>query len=66
MIKDPVCGMTVNPQTAASVQYKGRTYHFCSQTCKSMFEREPEKYEKDEKQNLDRPLCCSYKIVERP
>ncbi len=45
MIKDPVCGMMVNPQHAkASVQYKGITYYFCSQMCKTLFEREPEKY----------------------
>ena len=45
MTKDPVCGMAVNPQNAsASAQYKGQTYYFCSQLCKSMFEREPEKY----------------------
>ncbi|HEY9152520.1 MAG TPA: YHS domain-containing protein [Anaerolineales bacterium] len=45
MEKDPVCNMAVNPQQAAArVQYKGRTYHFCSKMCKIMFEREPEKY----------------------
>ncbi|MEW6405168.1 MAG: YHS domain-containing protein [Chloroflexota bacterium] len=45
MHKDPVCGMTVNPQnTATSVQYRGQTYYFCSQQCKTMFERETEKY----------------------
>jgi Cu+-exporting ATPase len=47
MIRDPVCGMTVNPQNAAaSIQYQGQTYYFCSQLCKTMFEREPEKYVK--------------------
>jgi YHS domain-containing protein len=47
MIKDPVCGMTVNPMSAAaSFQYQGQTYYFCSQLCKTMFEREPEKYVK--------------------
>jgi len=47
MMKDPVCGMTVNPQHATvSIQYKGQTYYFCSQLCKTMFEREPEKYVK--------------------
>jgi YHS domain-containing protein len=47
MIKDPVCDMTVNPQNAAaSIQYQGQTYYFCSQLCKIMFEREPEKYVK--------------------
>ena len=49
MIKDPVCGMEINPQHAtASIQYKGQTYYFCSQLCKTMFEREPEKYAKGE------------------
>jgi P-type Cu+ transporter len=49
MIKDPICGMTVNPQTAAfSVHYRGQTYFFCSQMCRMMFEREPEKYKKVE------------------
>lgn len=49
MNKDPVCGMTVNPQhAAASFQYQGQTYYFCSQLCKTMFERELEKYAKTE------------------
>lgn len=49
MVKDPVCGMAVNPQHAAvSIQYQGQTYYFCSQLCKTMFEREPEKYVKSE------------------
>lgn len=43
--KDPVCGMKINPQSAvATVQYEGQTYYFCSQLCKSVFERESEKY----------------------
>ena len=50
MIKDPVCGMTVNPQLAAeSIHYQGQTYYFCSQLCKTMFKRESEKYVKSEK-----------------
>lgn len=49
MIKDPVCGMPVNPQhTAISIQFEGRTYYFCSQLCKTLFECEPEKYVKSE------------------
>ena len=49
MIKDPVCGMMINPQNAKlKTQYKGQTYYFCSQLCKTMFEREPEKYAKNE------------------
>ena len=43
--RDPVCGMSVDPQksTAASA-YRGKTYHFCSTSCRDKFEREPEKY----------------------
>ncbi len=45
MIKDPVCGMTVNLQHAVvSIQYQGQTYYFCSQVCRSMFEHDPERY----------------------
>ncbi|HWM42655.1 MAG TPA: heavy metal translocating P-type ATPase [Burkholderiales bacterium] len=42
---DPVCGMTVDPATAAGhVDYKGTTYHFCSQHCAHRFEADPEKF----------------------
>ena len=43
--KDPVCGMTVDPQqaTAASV-HGGKTYYFCSTSCRDKFEQAPEKY----------------------
>jgi P-type Cu+ transporter len=43
--KDPVCGMSVDPQksTAASV-FRGKTYHFCSASCRDKFEQAPGKY----------------------
>ncbi len=44
MAKDLVCEMTVNESTALHSTYKGKTYYFCSAVCKSMFERDPEKY----------------------
>lgn len=49
--KDPVCGMSVNKDVALRSTYQGETYYFCSPLCKSLFEREPEKYAlpKDEK-----------------
>ncbi len=44
-VKDPVCGMHIDPATAAGKsEYKGQTYYFCSLGCKSAFEKEPEKY----------------------
>jgi Cu+-exporting ATPase len=44
-VKDPVCGMEINPATAAaSDQYRGTTYCFCSHGCHDSFMAEPEKY----------------------
>ena len=42
---DPVCGMTVNPQTAAgSYEYNGKTYYFCSTHCLQKFREDPERF----------------------
>jgi Cu+-exporting ATPase len=43
--KDVVCGMMVNPQSAAGrVEHSGKTYFFCSKRCAERFEKEPERY----------------------
>lgn len=43
--RDPVCNMEVDEQNAAaSSQYKGEDYYFCSQACKQKFDRNPEQY----------------------
>ncbi|HEX7218894.1 MAG TPA: heavy metal translocating P-type ATPase [Burkholderiales bacterium] len=45
MAIDPVCGMTVDPARAAGhVDYKGTTYHFCSQHCVHAFQADPERF----------------------
>ncbi|HVD01668.1 MAG TPA: permease [Candidatus Dormibacteraeota bacterium] len=45
MAKDPVCGMTVDPPTAAGASsYEGETYHFCSAGCKAAFDRHPDEF----------------------
>jgi Cu+-exporting ATPase len=42
---DPVCGMTVTPETAAGTAvYDGRTYYFCSRACRDRFQADPEQY----------------------
>jgi Cu+-exporting ATPase len=42
---DPVCGMVVDPETAAGrSQYKGHTYYFCNPHCRQTFEAEPLRY----------------------
>jgi membrane fusion protein, copper/silver efflux system len=45
-VKDLVCGMEVNPQSAGvlKAQYKGENYFFCAEMCKKSFEANPGKY----------------------
>jgi Cu+-exporting ATPase len=41
IVTDPVCGMKVDPQTAAGqAERDGQTYYFCSTACKERFEAE--------------------------
>ena len=45
MAIDPVCGMQVDPATAAAIRsHEGRNYFFCNPGCAEAFEREPDKY----------------------
>src|SRR5690606_27344088 len=45
VVKDPVCGMSVDPHTAKHrAEHAGRTYYFCSAGCKAKFEADPERY----------------------
>ena len=45
MSTDPVCGMTVDPATAAgSSTFDGQTFYFCSLGCKSKFDADPRRY----------------------
>ncbi len=47
MTKDPVCGMDINEnQAKAKTDYKGRTYYFCSDSCKQKFEKNPSSTQK--------------------
>lgn len=42
---DPVCGMTVVPQRAAATRdYAGHTYSFCSPSCAETFQADPSRY----------------------
>lgn len=39
---DPVCGMTVTPETAAGAwEFDGETYFFCSTNCLERFKHDP-------------------------
>lgn len=42
---DPVCGMSVEPETAAArTRYNGVEIFFCAEGCKARFEADPQKY----------------------
>lgn len=44
-VKDPVCGMTVNPGKAKwQSDYAGTQYWFCGVGCKEKFDKEPDRY----------------------
>ena len=42
---DPVCGMTVEPETAAAAwEHGGTVYYFCSVSCMERFRGDPEHF----------------------
>jgi len=44
-VRDPVCGMNVDPhETPHHSLHGGQTYYFCSAGCKESFDKEPGKY----------------------
>lgn len=45
VVKDPVCGMDIDPSKAAGqTDHNGQTYHFCGTKCKEKFDLNPEQY----------------------
>jgi Cu+-exporting ATPase len=45
MAKDPVCGMTVDPASAAAIRtHEGRNYFFCAVGCAEVFDGDPAQY----------------------
>ena len=43
-VKDPVCGMTVEPDRALRMTYNARDYYFCSTSCSRAFQSDPARY----------------------
>jgi Cu+-exporting ATPase len=42
--RDPVCGMTVKPESPHESQWGETRYRFCSAKCKTKFDAEPQRY----------------------
>ncbi len=50
MAVDPVCKMEVDEKTTPlKSEYQGKIYYFCAPGCKHEFDKNPEKYLKDER-----------------
>ncbi|HWG59399.1 MAG TPA: heavy metal translocating P-type ATPase [Candidatus Acidoferrales bacterium] len=44
-IRDPVCGMSVDPAKArATISHAGSTYYFCAESCAAKFRSDPARY----------------------
>ncbi len=55
MDKDPVCGMTVKPESPHHYAYLGTDYRFCSAKCLAKFQASPEDYLKPMQEKAHRP-----------
>lgn len=52
-VKDPVCGMDVDPgKSEHHAQHDGHDYHFCSAGCKTKFVADPEHYLTGKRQDV--------------
>lgn len=78
MARDPVCGMMVKEEGLKAV-HDGQAYYFCSDFCRNLFEKDPEKYggvfvstffgitsEKMDLQNLTRSSSSWYSKKREP
>ena len=67
-VRDPVCGMTVNPATSKHrFDYRGETFHFCSAGCRTKFAADPVSYlEKDSKPKAAVPEGTIYTCPMHP
>jgi YHS domain-containing protein len=39
LVKDPICGMHVDPNNAYYTEIGGKIYHFCGAGCKAAFKK---------------------------
>ena len=63
---DPVCGMTVDPASAAGThRHDGKDYYFCSTGCVAKFKADPQKY-LDPRESKDQPLDVEYTCPMHP
>ena len=61
LVKDPVCGMMVDPVKAAGrSEHEGKEHYFCSRSCKEKFDREPAKFLEKSDAEEKPHSCCAH------
>ncbi|MCP1375908.1 heavy metal translocating P-type ATPase [Dyella lutea] len=66
-VKDPVCGMTVDPHTAKHrAEHEGHTYYFCAARCREKFVAEPQAYLGERKATPPAPAGTIYTCPMHP
>jgi Cu+-exporting ATPase len=66
-VKDPVCGMMVDPHTAKHRhEHHGHTYYFCNPKCREKFIAEPGKYLAGEAAKEEVPAGTTYTCPMHP
>ncbi|CEJ12947.1 Silver exporting P-type ATPase [bacterium YEK0313] len=66
-VKDPVCGMDVDPATSKHRHdHAGTTYHFCSDGCRSKFAADPQRYLAPEAASAPMPAGTVYTCPMHP
>lgn len=60
-VRDPVCGMEIQPtEAAAHMSHGGTTYYFCSTSCAAKFKADPARYVGDPETPDADHSCCSH------
>lgn len=59
-IKDPVCGMTVKPESPYESLLKGTRCRFCSAKCKTKFDARPDQYLNPAPVTIEAPSGTEY------
>jgi Cu+-exporting ATPase len=67
VMRDPVCGMSVDPAAGKpTVDYDGKTFHFCSQGCQKKFVADPDKFLGDKPSPAPAPRGTKYTCPMHP
>jgi len=71
-VRDPVCGMSVDPaKAAASFEHAGHTYRFCGTGCRDRFRDDPERFLDAPRESAPAPAgatwtCPMHPEIRRP